>query len=515
MLRITLPISKSIAQRVLIRQAMLSLPLLDVQPEDDPEDVVVLRRALDKILVAKGPIQIDIGNNGTAMRLLTAYCAQRKGLEVTLDGNERMHERPIGPLVEALRRMGAEIQYEGKEGFPPLQIQGKELDLSRPVEIDTTISTQYATALLLIGAKVMPSADSPYIALTREIVRQIPETIERDWSAAAFWLERHTLGLCPEPLFPGLPSDSLQPDRVAPQLFEQLEHLEPLTLNLEPLTFDFTSCPDLYPAIAVACKQLGVELHATGTERLRYKESDRLQAIAEGKTHSDHRIAMALLAADLPCDNWACVKKSYPRFVEQLERSKRPVQIGLTGGIGSGKSTIAAELERRGYAVYDCDTRAKALILRPEIREQITALLGEEAYIGGRYNTAYVAKKVFENSKLLANLNAIVHPAVKRDIEDWAKGKERTVVESAILHSAEIDGLCRMVTYVDAPDEVRVARAMHRDSADEAAIRARVTSQKNEVRLPSDFVLNNDGGTPVSDLVDSLEGHIQTLDAMG
>lgn len=301
MLRIDLPISKSIANRVLIRQAVLSLPLREVDAEVDPDDVVLMRRAL-----ATDEPRVDVDNCGTAARFLTAYFAATPGMHRIIDGCERMHHRPIGPLVDALVGLGADIRYLGETGYLPLEVHGRAL--TGRVVMNDVISTQYISALLLVGIEVETNLSSPYIDMTRAIVRELPESIERDWSAAAFWLERHALGLCDEPFFPGLSDNSLQGDRVVRDLF-----------RTRPRQIDFTSCPDLYPALAITYEQLGLPLDAILPEGLRYKESDRIRAIAEHRTYGDHRIAMALLAADLPCDDTECIRKSYPRFVQQLQ----------------------------------------------------------------------------------------------------------------------------------------------------------------------------------------------------
>lgn len=297
---VELPISKSIANRTLIRQAMLSLPLMDVDPARDPDDVVVMRRAL-----LSSETRLDLGNCGTAVRFLTAYFAQRVGERKILDGCERMRHRPISQLVEALRQIGADIRYLEQEGFLPIEIVGRPL--AQKVRLDNPVSTQFVSALLLIGVEVETNCHSPYIDLTRGVIEG-RVTMERDWSAAAFWLERYALGLCEKPEFPGLNPDSLQGDKACVDIFRDL-----------PEEIDFSTFPDLYPAVAIAYRQMGRRLVASGTESLRLKESDRIRAVEELRTYGDHRIAMALLAANLPCDDIDCIKKSYPDFYRQIQ----------------------------------------------------------------------------------------------------------------------------------------------------------------------------------------------------
>jgi 3-phosphoshikimate 1-carboxyvinyltransferase len=285
-----------------------------------------------------------------------------------------MHHRPIGQLVDALREMGAQIEYLGQEGYPPLRITGRILDKHKIVTINNPLSTQFVSALLLIGANVQTDCTSPYITLTREMIKNKEQRtknkdkllttdqtqvtnlgslllapyseIERDWSSAAFWYE-HVALHGGEITLPGLYQDSLQGDKVVADIFAHLGvhttyTAEGITLSPtgvadlqrsdlrgiyarsiaqqsaeEILCQDFTACPDLYPAVALTCERLGVELHATGTESLPIKESDRLRAVREHRVEADHRMAMALLVAGYAVDDIECIKKSYPEFLEQ------------------------------------------------------------------------------------------------------------------------------------------------------------------------------------------------------
>ena len=393
-MQIELPISKSIANRLLILQAIHGDGLLTVSA-DLPEDVQILHRALTTLNNASNSSQserpigetpsyspsgrpiaaqaasyssIELGNCGTAMRFLTAYAAQLENKVTVLDGVERMRHRPISQLVDALRSIGAQIEYLGEEGFPPLRIKGCILDKDRIITLDNPQSTQFISALLLIGANVQTNSTSPYITLTREIIDQYPiahrasnsphsgrpiaaqaaSALEKDWSSAAFWYEYVAL-YGGEITLPGLFRDSLQGDKVVADIFAHLGvHttytaegiiLSP-TANSEAsnsplsgrpiaaqaasrskiLIQDFGTCPDLYPAVALTCERLGIELQATGTESLPIKESDRLRAVREHRTDHDHRMAMALLIAGYEVDDIACIRKSYPQFMEEYHK---------------------------------------------------------------------------------------------------------------------------------------------------------------------------------------------------
>ena len=382
---IELPISKSIANRLLILQAIHGdglagsptalaswgalMPVSACGVPDDarivgcfdlPEDVQILHRALTTLHHStQRYTTLNLSNCGTAMRFLTAYAAQLENKVTVLDGVERMRHRPIGQLVDALREIGADIEYLGEEGFPPLRIKGCILDKDRIITLDNPQSTQFVSALLLIGANVQTDSTSPYITLTRALIEQYtlasspnrlsPIVLERDWSSAAFWYEYVALH-GGEITLPGIYRNSLQGDKVVADIFAHLGvhttyTAEGITIAStgvadlqrsdlqgidarstaqqsaeEILCQDFSACPDLYPAVALTCERLGIELHATGVESLPLKESDRLRAVREHRTDHDHRMAMALLIAGYEVDDTACISKSYPQFIEHFRR---------------------------------------------------------------------------------------------------------------------------------------------------------------------------------------------------
>ena len=218
--------------------------------------------------------------------------------------------------------------------------------------------------------------------------------------------------------------------------------------------------------------------------------------------------------------------------------------IGITGGIGSGKSTIARELSRRGFAVYDCDREAKRLIAEnKDVQAAIIQLLGPEAFrevpsdqvpsdqvpsdqvpsdqvpSTKVYNTAYVAQRVFADPALLQALNAIIHPAVKEDILSLPStgrlgGASVLFIESAILFEAGIDSLCDMIVLVDAPEDIRLERTLLRDYHGVASeeninkVRARIRAQRNlladSYTQKKVLTVNNDGRTSIPHLADII-----------
>ena len=214
--------------------------------------------------------------------------------------------------------------------------------------------------------------------------------------------------------------------------------------------------------------------------------------------------------------------------------------IGITGGIGSGKSTIARALAARGYAVYDCDKEAKRIIAENhDVQQQIIALLGPEAFTINPslseaeqsiiYNTSYVAQRVFAEPELLEKLNHIVHPAVKEDIHQQALpavcqqsglSAKRSVskavlfLESAILYEAGLDAICDKIFVIEAPEDIRIARTIARDYHGDASpenidkVRARIRAQQSSSPLHGGtergFILINDGRKSIEELAGDI-----------
>ncbi|MCD8394797.1 MAG: 3-phosphoshikimate 1-carboxyvinyltransferase [Bacteroidales bacterium] len=313
---IELPLSKSMSNRALIINALTpgSEPLIDVARCDDT-DAVVAALQVDP----KGYPTVNIGAAGTAMRFLTAYFAATEGAEVVLDGSERMRKRPIGQLVEMLRGVGAEVEYAGEEGFPPLRITGRKLQ-GGEVTISETVSSQYISAMLMIaptmeqGLRLCVEGDLPslpYIKMTLGMMEQrgadyergpelitvrpgtyddTPLKVEQDWSAASYWYEIAALS-GGEVTLPGISIPSLQGDAQCEKFFERLgvftqeaEEGPGYTLSASPdmysrLELDLVDQPDLAQTLAVTAATIGVPFHLTGLKSLRVKETDRLEAL--------------------------------------------------------------------------------------------------------------------------------------------------------------------------------------------------------------------------------------------
>lgn len=335
MYRVDLPISKSIAQRRLMRCAVEGLPLPDISTHNLPRDIQVLQEALQQDLQSSAVI--DCRDNGTALRFLTAYFATKEGADVFLSGTERLCRRPISQLVDALRSLGADIEYSSVDGLAPLHIRGRRLS-GGEITILQPQSTQFISALMLVsraierGITIHTDIQSPYIQMTEQVLNSPNTDIERDWSAAAFWYEAVAIhgGSCVLPLTP----ISCQGDKAIIEIFSKLGVTTTPTADgllierthtpQKSIEVDFSTIPDAYPAVFAACHQLSTTLISSGIDSLPHKESNRLLAMQQLLTdgyrklsHNDHRIAMALLVANCVLDDYDCISKSYPDFRRQ------------------------------------------------------------------------------------------------------------------------------------------------------------------------------------------------------
>ena len=260
---------------------------------DMPDDVKILHDALEALRNHQPgePLTLYLHNCGTALRFLQVHLAKCSPNEpIVLDGDPRLKER---------------------DGKP---------------------TSQTTSARILHGEKIPVEPDeSPYITMSRRMAEAYPDiSMESDWSAAAFWYEYVAIH-GGELELEGLTEQSLQGDKIVADIYAKYFGVETnycpgyvlikcLSSAYQMLcTLDFSPYPDLYPAVALTCERLGIELKATGTERLRFKESDRIEAVQKHEVRNDHRMAMALMCADypVPIEEQACIAKSYPNFVPQ------------------------------------------------------------------------------------------------------------------------------------------------------------------------------------------------------
>ena len=311
---INLPASKSEANRALILNALTGNKA-QVSNLSEARDTQTMLR-----LLASPDPTADVLDAGTTMRFLTAYFAVT-GQHKTLTGTPRMCERPIGILVEALRTLGAQIEYVRHNGYPPLRLSGFQYSGVNQLTIRGDVSSQFISALLMIGP-VLPDGltlqltgeigSRPYIEMTiqqmaafgvqaevdwnsRRIVvpakayESVHYAVENDWSGASYWFAMVALG--PEGSqirLPGLKQESLQGDRVITTIMARLGVESKYTGDGFELTqrtaapnfeWDFTDCPDLAQTVAVVCAARGIPAHFTGLESLKVKETDRILAL--------------------------------------------------------------------------------------------------------------------------------------------------------------------------------------------------------------------------------------------
>ncbi|MBA9075654.1 3-phosphoshikimate 1-carboxyvinyltransferase [Rufibacter quisquiliarum] len=311
--QVTLPASKSEANRALIIRALSGqdFPIHNLSDANDTQ-------LLNRLLSTPAGEEVSAEDAGTVMRFLTAYYAAT-GQKLKLTGTPRMCQRPIGVLVDALRKLGAKIEYLGQEGYPPMQMNGFEGTGTNQLTVRSDISSQYISALLMIGP-LLPQgleltlegkiSSEPYIRMTLaqmahfgvqatfegNLISVAPQkyqqqefTVESDWSATSYWYSITALAKEADIFLPGLRSNSLQGDSVLPTLMAPFGvktkfSAEGVRLTKQPVQekiarIDFSACPDLAQTVVALAAGLRVEFDMTGLESLRIKETDRIAAL--------------------------------------------------------------------------------------------------------------------------------------------------------------------------------------------------------------------------------------------
>ena len=332
---------------------------------DMPDDVIVLHDALQKIRDTFGTpndritpsfregqgvgLSLYLKNCGTALRFLQVHIAKcYPGEPITLTGDPRLMERDGKPTTQTT----SALILHG-EDIPVAENESPYITLSRRIK-----------ELYEKNSVICQPAGRSVLWVTPESgLSGVAGLLEPDWSSAAFWYEYVAIH-GGELLLEGLKPDSLQGDRIVADLYAKyfgvqttftpegalIRSVSPkdrlstfdfeqrgLSTLSNAVSIDFSHCPDLYPAVALTCEKLSIELHATGIERLRYKESDRLEAVRLHEVRNDHRMAMALMAADfidiqsIPADKHnelqTIIAKSYPEFVQQIT-TQLPIKHG-------------------------------------------------------------------------------------------------------------------------------------------------------------------------------------------
>ena len=310
---VNIPTSKSISNRLLILQAVF--PNLKIKNLSTSDDTRLLKQALKS-----AESEINVGHAGTAMRFLTAFFATQKNKEIVLTGSQRMQQRPIKHLVEALKMLGADIDYLENEGFPPLRIRGRKLKGGK-VTLPANISSQYITALMLVAPKLPQGLEihlegsitsESYINMTLEILKKLgidafsenkkikisPKSsivaktfmVEPDWSSASYFYSLVALSESAKIQLSDFQKESLQGDAIVAEIYKSFGVrstfskdfvlLEKFPKKLpKKISLNLKNSPDLAQTIAVTCLGLGIECELTGLQTLKIKETDRLQAL--------------------------------------------------------------------------------------------------------------------------------------------------------------------------------------------------------------------------------------------
>ncbi|MCH5318788.1 MAG: 3-phosphoshikimate 1-carboxyvinyltransferase [Paramuribaculum sp.] len=412
--RVKLPLSKSVSNRALMLNALTTdpLPLKEVADCDDTKAMMAG--------LGKTDGSVNVGAAGTAMRFLTAYYAAQPGCEVVLDGSERMRQRPIGELVDALKACGASIEYEGQEGFPPLKIKGNRLN-GGSITIRSDVSSQFISALLMVGPLMENGLtvtlegeikSLPYIRMTIEMMKiwgadaemegneirikkgqyQATDfTVEGDWSAASYWYEIEALTSGWVTL-DGLQRFSLQGDSRVIRLYENLGvntefdgeeggvDLVASPDGVPRFIADMSDTPDLTQTVVVTCAMLGIPFRLTGVASLRIKETDRIEAL---KTEL-YRVGIVLEIESDDIISWEderCPVREMPVFDtyddHRMALSFAPVALFIPGIIIRNADVVSKsypgywdDLKNAGFKVEEVTATAEAPLGENETEDQ-------------------------------------------------------------------------------------------------------------------------------------------------
>ncbi len=306
--------SKSESNRLLMLKNYSSdFKITNLSRSDDTKILVDALNSSEK--------KIDIHHAGTAMRFLLSYYASKQNLEVVLTGSDRMKNRPIGILVNALRYLGANIEYQGKEGYPPIKIIGKTL-ISNEVSLPANISSQYISSLMMLGVKIENGiklklegniTSKPYILMTKKLIERIGFNVsinnneievlgkkksfdkivevESDWSSASYFYNIVAFSKDAKITLKTFKRNSIQGDSIISGIYKKLgvdtlyeKNYIIISKNKKTrlpkkLELDLSDSPDLAQTIAISCLALGIECRLSGLHTLKIKETDRIEAL--------------------------------------------------------------------------------------------------------------------------------------------------------------------------------------------------------------------------------------------
>ena len=326
--------SKSESNRLLILQKLF--PEISIENLSDSDDSVHMQHAL-----STQDLKVDIGHAGTAMRFLTSYFAADEGRETVLTGSERMQNRPIKILVNALQNLGANISYEAKAGYPPIRIKGSKI-IKEKVEINGNVSSQYISSLLLIASQLEKGLEIeligkitsvPYIKMTLSLLNQLgietnfegnsikvhPKTavekqnvvVESDWSSASYFYSIVALAeIGSEIQLSAYKKESLQGDSCLAEIYQHfgvettfgenfITLIKAKESSKETLELDLKNAPDIAQTIAVTCFAESVACNLSGLHTLKIKETDRLVALHDELTNLGATISVTDISLHL------------------------------------------------------------------------------------------------------------------------------------------------------------------------------------------------------------------------
>ena len=306
--------SKSESNRLLmLREYSSDFKITNLSKSDDTKTLTDALANNNKV--------IDVNHAGTAMRFLASYFASKLNSEITLTGSDRMKNRPIGILVDALRDLGAEIEYEEKQGYPPLRIIGKNL-IGNEVSLPANISSQFISSLMMLGVKIDNGiklnlegniTSKPYILMTKKLIDKIgcnviidnseikisgnynslnkTVEVESDWSSASYFYSIAALSMDAKIILKSFKRNSIQGDSIVSKIYQKLGvetmykedsiiiSKNKITNLPDSIKLDLSDTPDLAQTIAVSCLGLGIECELSGLDTLKIKETDRIEAL--------------------------------------------------------------------------------------------------------------------------------------------------------------------------------------------------------------------------------------------
>ena len=322
--KVTLPFSKSIINRLLVIYHLSGGKAINNAPTDS-SDTVVMQNLLLKIKAQNSDpdtvTEINVGNAGTVMRFLTAVLSVTPG-NWLITGTERMQQRPVKPLTDALQSLRTDLTFTNISGYPPVRINGNPNLKGGTVQLNAGISSQFISALMMLGPVLKGGIEiellgdiisGSYIRMTQSLMQKVgadvnfegnkikieegkynefdfSSVVEPDWSAAAFWYQVVAFSADAQVVLKDLHNESVQGDSVLPAIYENLGVKSVFTAKRLLLTrseqlaarefdYDFTECPDLAQAVIVTCAALGIKGRFTGLKTLRVKETDRIEAL--------------------------------------------------------------------------------------------------------------------------------------------------------------------------------------------------------------------------------------------